>query len=634
MKLSGVLRAFAALLLVCGLILPSGLAYGLGEEDGFKVPMRTNSVQAVPRHAAQFRLDLMIDPVALGSLETASLRLVPAPDTPADVRARMNFSDDSQRLVVPGEGTWQVFPGRVDFSPLGNFNGNPTPIAVRVMSLAHKWSAPVPLQAQYPEVKDIFRRVSQGSEVTVNLAQNTINVRPETVRFVIDNLPVGSSVTSNGRSVVIPDEGTWTLPEKSTEARFVPQVNFRQHQPTPVYYTAFDSAGVAAVPAAVYITTPRLPPMTRSAPYGKPVEFPVLAQSENIDAELLRLHSVAGDEKAADALTVPSEGEWRLDSKRGIVTFTPRDAAVRNVTPIEVSGFDRERHAAKPVLLQVGYPELADQYRAETFGKPIKFTPLRNSRNIDAKTLRIEGANPLKVPGEGEWRYDEKTHELTFTPEANFKDSPAPIRMRAEGTYNQNPTSSQVRAVYAESVPLLRDETVRIPPGSTVYLNPLGNDKPASAYLPFRVSSLRLSVPSLVTQSGVVQPGSGRLTIPNQGSLSIDRAGIVTFVAEPEFEGEVSPIEYTVSDIDGIRATGSIQISVMPGAPQPSAVKPHRAAVELLQRLYLSPEGSPPERSLYVTICAFLLFAGSVCLWVGRRIHAIDSAGRVVEIDG
>ncbi|MBV7412487.1 hypothetical protein KRX56_07105 [Dermabacteraceae bacterium TAE3-ERU27] len=634
MRLSGLLRTLAAVLLVCGLVLPAGLAYGLGEEDGFTVPMRTNSVQAVPHHPAQFRLDLMIDPATLGSLTTGALRLVPAPDTPAEVRARMTFSDDSQRLVVPGEGTWQVFPGRVEFSPLNSFKGNPTPVAVRIMSLTQKWSAPVPLQAKYPEVKDIFRRVSQGSEVTVNLAQNATNVLPDTVRFVIDNLPVGSSVTSNGRSVVIPNEGTWTLPDKSTEAKFVPQVNFRQHQPTPVYYTAFDSAGVAAAPAAVYITTPRLPPMTRSAPYGKPVEFPVLSQSENIDAELLRLQSVSGDEKSADTLTVPSEGEWRLDSKRGVVTFTPRDATVRNVTPIEVSGFDRDRNAAKPVLLQVGYPELADQYRAETFGKPIKFTPLRNSRNIDAKTLRIEGANPLKVPGEGEWRYDVKTHELTFTPEVNFRESPAPIRMRAEGTYNQNPTSSQVRAVYAESVPVLRDETVRIPPGSTVYLNPLGNDKPASAYLPFRVSSLRLNVPSLVTQSGVVYPGSGSLTIPNQGRLSMDRAGIVTFVAEPDFEGDVSPIEYTVSDIDGIRATGSIQVSVVPGAPKPSPVKPRRAAIELLDRLDLSPAGSPPERALYVTICAFLLFAGSVCLWVGRRIHALDSAGRVVEIDG
>lgn len=144
-------------------------------------------------------------------------------------------------LTVAGEGTWTVDPatGRVTFTPLQGFTGNPTAVRYTVADRdGHTTESTITVVYAPMAVDDASLDHVKGETVTVDVTANdSRNVDPGTVRLLgADRQPV--------RSLVVAGQGTWTVDPATGRIPFTPEADATRN-PTPVEYMVWDASGDA-----------------------------------------------------------------------------------------------------------------------------------------------------------------------------------------------------------------------------------------------------------------------------------------------------------------------------------------------------------------------------------------------------
>lgn len=497
-------------------------------------------------------------------------------------------------------------------------------------------AVPQAARAEDGRVDDHAVTAAEGRPVTVDLLHGATSVKPGTARLLRDGLPPGATLTADGRRAVIPGQGTWQIAQDGASVTFTPFSSRLGQEPTAVRFSAVGTDGAAAGPGVVTVTTPVIPDMVRAAAYGAEVTFPVASTAQNVDPATLVLAPAVpdtGDTVSQDGTTLsaPGEGTWTLDRSGGQVTFRPENRDVTTAVPIHISGRDADGQATSPALLEVGYPHVADHVVAEQPGAAVHVGLLDDAQNVRADTLRFDGATTptgsslsddgrtLTVPREGTWTLEAGARTADFTPSGDLQGSPAPVRYTAAGLYADGTADGLLTVEYTQSPPMARGDRLRGLPRRTLTQDLLANDTPGAASIPLVPSSVRLEAPHGAVVPALADGAGTRITVPGEGTYSVDDAGVLTFAPESSFIGTASPVTYSVEDAAGVRVTADISVFVDPQTPvapvgsRPGGINSTLAGLHIM--------GSPTF-SVFSTFAALLVFSGLASLWIGGRMES------------
>ena len=626
----------AALMLWATLPMPA--AFALGENGPFELPLQDVAMVVDGDKGATMPLDLLIETSALPDLRLESATLELPEDTSASARGNMRLSEDGTMLVVRGQGVWSISDSTLNFEPDSEFNGVLSPIALTVASRYDTRSYPAVIDVISPQLTTHHVSSSEGQTITVDLTEENPDAESGTARLTLDGMPAGSSVTSDGRRMVVLDQGTWELSEDRREITFTPLTRRLGGSPTPAHYEVIPADGGEPTSVGeVSISTPYIQDMNRSAPYGQPIVFSMQSAMRSVEPSTLRLRAVPGAPGvtvSADGTTArAAQGEWTLDRENALVTFTPDDEGVVVTAPMGITGADADGNETSLALLRTGYPSIADLSETAPVGSPVVFQPLQNSRDVRADTLRFsedtapEGAAvdeddglSMTVPGEGRWSIDTSAGTVTFTPQDGLPPGdPTPVVIHASGVYADVSTAAVLTPQIGAEIPVLRDDEMRVPPGQTSRLDVLVTDTPASPAQPFVPDSLQIRSIQAVNLDQLAQWKGNRLVVPRQGVYEVEADGIISFTPEPGFIGSTTPIEYTVLDTAGMESQGWVTFDVDPTVPVAEDSRPAAGAYGTL----LTPLTRLSSASAvgYAAVTLLTAFAGLTSLWIGVRME-------------
>ena len=142
-------------------------------------------------------------------------------------------STDGKTLVVNGEGTWTVDPvtGSITFTPEASFKGDPTPISYTVKDSTGLVSNPATVTVDYPQdppvaTNDTAAPTTAGTPVTVNVLGNDTDANND-----IDPTTVQIVGSTDGKTLVVAGEGTWTVDPVTGNITFTPEASFKAIRP-------------------------------------------------------------------------------------------------------------------------------------------------------------------------------------------------------------------------------------------------------------------------------------------------------------------------------------------------------------------------------------------------------------------
>ncbi|MFD6053963.1 CshA/CshB family fibrillar adhesin-related protein [Agromyces sp. NPDC060279] len=479
---------------------------------------------------------------------------------PSTVNITDPDGNPTKELTVPGEGTWLVDPetGAITFTPEDGFTGNPTPISYTVEDPDGNTTGADVVVTYLPEAQDDESHGNTiGDAVTVPvLGNDSTNLDPTSVLIVDPETGDGVS------ELVVPGEGTWKTDPETGAITFTPEDGFKGN-PTPIDYTAVDDAGN---PVTATVTVTYLPEATDDESLnntrGEAVTLSVLDNdSDNLGPSTVNITDPDGN--PVKELTVPGEGVWTVNGD-GTITFTPEDGFEGNPTDIAytVENTNGDLTGANVHVTYIDTPA-ADDDRSDgnTIGDAVTVPVLGNDSgsNLDPSTVRItdpasgDPVTELVVPGEGTWTVDAETGDITFTPEDGFTGNPAPIDYTVEDEYG-NETGATVTVTYLPEAS--DDESLNNKQGETVTVPTLENDKGDLDPATVRITD----------------PASGdqvtELVVPGEGTWTVDpETGDITFTPEDGFEGNPTPIDYTVEDVNGNPTGATVTVTYI-DAPQ------------------------------------------------------------------
>jgi LPXTG-motif cell wall-anchored protein len=269
-------------------------------------------------------------------------------------------SPDGQTLTLAAEGSWEVrADGGVIFTPAAGFSGTSSSVVYRVEDVngaADTATLTVVVQPGPQAAKDTAT-TGQGVAVSLKPLGNdtpgrnadgsggswaTGAVRLQTAAA----LPVGSTVSTHGKTLTVPGQGVWKVGADETVV-FDPDPTF-VGTTTPAAYVATDAIGNQAAASMTVTVTPSparphdggATASTGETTSGDPVTVDVLANvTPATGAHLLpgstclltdtvvvdgAPHAVDGGGDCAATLTVDGVGTWTVEPD-GTIRFAPAD---------------------------------------------------------------------------------------------------------------------------------------------------------------------------------------------------------------------------------------------------------------------------------------------------------------------
>ncbi|PIE46407.1 MAG: hypothetical protein CSA44_00005, partial [Gammaproteobacteria bacterium] len=170
---------------------------------------------------------------------------------------------------------------------------------------------------------------------------------------------------------------------------------------------------------------------------------------------------------------------------------------------------------------------------------------------LDPTTVEIvggtNGGKELVVAGEGTWMVNPTSGEITFTPLASFNSDPTPIKY----TVKDNDSDSSNEATVSIDYPTPGNQ----PPVADNDAVNGTRDPNTGALQPVTINVLDGdSDPDGTLDSTTVEivggtNGGKELVVASEGKWTVDpTSGEITFTPEPGFDGDPTPIQYTVKD--------------------------------------------------------------------------------------
>jgi CshA-type fibril repeat protein len=526
--------------------------------------------------------------------------------------AGATVSGDGRTLTVPGQGTWTADPatGKVTYTPAEGATGTTSPVVYQVADTGGAQgtgTVTVTVAPVAPTATDDTAETRQGTPVTVDVVGNDRGgnartaIEPTSVVFPSAGQPTGAVVSTDGRTLTVADQGSYTIDPATGTITFTPVASFRG-KGTPVVYGVSDVDGTETTATLTVTvrevgpgaqddsaTTPQNTAVTIDLPQN---DAPGVAGGTPIDPSTVVFTSAGQPRDAVVSdggrkLTVPSEGTWLVDRTTGVVTCTPADGFAGTTTPVTYRIADdggATGTAVATVTVTPVAPRAADDQATTPQNTPVTIDLLANdaagvrggaavdptsvvftTTGQPAGAVLADGGRTLTLPGVGLLRIDPAEGSAVFTPAQGLVGSTAPVTYQVTDARGLTATATVVVTVTSVA-PTAAPDSAQTPARTAVTIDPAGNDAPGNAGTPLAPTSVRLL-------DGTGSPVTV-VTIAGTGTFTEDTTtGRITFAPEAAYTGTVT-VPYVVGDVDGGTARSTVTVTV--GTP-PTAVDDRRS---------------------------------------------------------
>ena len=385
------------------------------------------------------------------------------------------------------------------------------------------------------------------------------------------NSDITSAAFADGSTTKdVPGEGTWTIEVKDGQpvATFKPEEGFHG-KVTPQPYTVTDKNGLTSNQGNLsVIIRPKTGPQAVTVDQGQTAELKDL----NTIPGSGKITSVKFNDPAAiedgKTLFIAGQGIWQIGlNKDGQpeAIFRPNDGFTGPVTQQKYTVTDENGETATNTLDVIIRPATGDDSAVINPGQTANLIDLKTvpgsgditgvKFNSDKAT---DGGKTLVVPGEGKWTIElvNGKPEAKFTPEDTFHGQAT--QQPYTVTDSNNETATGKLDVLVNTPPTTGDQKVVVGQGETASLTDLktvpGNSDVVSAAFP---------------------DGTTEKVVPGEGTWKIvfeNGQPKATFTPEANFTGPVTQQPYTVTDKNGLTATGKLDVIIKPATGDDSAV--------------------------------------------------------------
>ena len=502
------------------------------------------------------------DTDADGAIDPTSVSLI---DPVGAINITQDAEGDTTSFEVPGEGRWIVNPitGEVSFVPEAGFTNDPTPITYTIDDNDGNVSpVPATITIDYNPIAtdDTVANNTPGVAVVIPVLAN------DTAGDLVDPTTVQIVGTANpGDDFVVTGQGVWRVDPVNGDITFIPEVGFTA-DPTAIMYTVADDEGNVSNPATVTLGFNPLAPTavddTRTGVNsGDAVTVQVLDNDNDPDGNLEPATvQIVGTTSPGEDLVVPGEGVWRVNPADGAITFTPEASFTGDPTPIMYTVEDNDGNVSNSATVSIDYDAEPPVATANTSAPtPSGQAAVVNVVNDDTDSdgtidpTRVSlviptGATMIEldtegdiigftVLGEGVWEVN-PLGDVIFSPESGFTLDPTPVNYTVRDNDGNLSNEAQVTIDYMPGAvgDISADNAIGLP----VVIDVLSNDITGDTVDPTTVQIV-----------GTTNPGDD-LVVAGQGTWSVDPVnGQLTFTPIAGFEGDPTPIEYTVRDAEG-----------------------------------------------------------------------------------
>ncbi|MGL5858207.1 MAG: Ig-like domain-containing protein, partial [Angustibacter sp.] len=163
----------------------------------------------------------------------------------------------------------------------------------------------------------------------------------------------------------------------------------------------------------------------------------------------------------------------------------------------------------------------------------------------------------VTIPGEGTYTVDTATGAVTFDPLPSFLGTAAAVTYRATDSGGATATATLTITVTV-APPSATPDTNTTPQGVPVTTAVLTND--AGGSFPLDPATVRIQDPA----DGVYKTS---VTVPGEGTYTVNPDGTVAFTPVPTFTGTATPMTYRVANTSGATTTSTLTVTVTPVTP-------------------------------------------------------------------
>ena len=506
-------------------------------------------------------------------------KVVPIDETKAPKLIDPTTGEPTDKVVVPGEGTYTIEDGKVKFQPEPQFIGTATGVEVQ-----REDTNGTPVKAKYtPTVTPVK---PTGEDVTSEDVQGVPQTGTPVFKGGDKEVPIDLTVPAKlidpttGKQtdeVVVEGEGTYTI-DKDGNVTFTPNKDFTG-QATGVTVQRQDTNGTtvqAKYTPKVKGVTPTATPAKSKDIQGKPQtglpEFKggtvtVNGEEKTVEideAKAPKLIDPETGEPTDEPVVIPGEGTYTIED--GKVKFQPEPQFTGTGEGVEVQRVDKNGTpvTAKytPTVVPVT-PTGEDKTSVGPKGQPQTGTPefeggsakingkeetVEIDKDVPAKLVDPKTGDPVDsvtVEGEGTYTIDPKTGEVTFKPEPEFLGTATGVTVQ-----RVDKNGTEVTAKYTPTV---------TPVTATVDKTTEGPKNTPQSGTPEFTGDVDLNVPPTFAD------GSTTKVIEGEGTYTIDKDGKVTFTPEKDYVGTGEGVTVVRKDKAGKDISAKYTPTVRPG---------------------------------------------------------------------
>ena len=521
------------------------------------------------------------------------------PDPAEGVLTYINDATGLPVAVIPGDVLSPLEAASLEFTPTPDFNGPVTPIEYTLTDINGEGS-PAMIDISVgptPDAVDDAFVTNEDTPVLLNpLSNDDLGAGAQSV--TVNNVPDPATqgvltYTDAAGNVVTVMPGDVLTPEEAATLTFDPVMDFNGPVP-PIGYTVEDINGNTSDAEINIEVTPT--PDAVDDSFVTNEDTPVSVNPLTNDDDGAGIASVT-----VDTIPDPAEGVLTyIDDATGLpvavapgdvlspeeaasLEFTPEPDFNGPVTPIEYTLTDINGEGS-PAMIDITVtptPDAVDDTFVSNEDTPVLLNPLANDdvgAGADSLTVNnvpdpaLEGTltyldaagNPVVVMA-GDVLTPEQAATLTFNPVMDFNGTVPPVNYTVTDINGE--TSDADILIEIIPTPDAVDDAFVTNEDTPVSVNPLTNDDDGAGI-------------ASVTVDTVPDPAEGTLTYIDDATglpvavapgdvLSPEEAASLEFTPEPDFNGPVTPIEYTLTDINGEESPAEIAIDI---TPTPDAV--------------------------------------------------------------
>ena len=509
-------------------------------------------------------------------------KVVPIDETKAPKLIDPKTGNPVDSVTVEGEGTYTIEDGKVKFQPEPQFTGTATGVEVQ-----REDTNGTPVKAKYtptvtpvkPTGEDVTSEDVQGAEQ--NGTPKFTPGNPDVAITITDEQPAKLIDPKTGDpvdSVTVEGEGTYKINPKTGEVTFQPEPQF-SGQATGVTVQVKDANGTpveASYTPKVKGVTPTAKPAKSKDIQGKPqtglpefkggtVTVNGVPKTVEIDeTKAPKLLDPETGEPTDEPVVIPGEGTYTIED--GKVKFQPEPQFTGKGEGVEVQRVDKNgtpvtaKYTPKVVPVT---PTGEDKTSVGPKGQPQTGTPVFNGGSVKIngkeETVEINTDEPAKlidpktgdpvdsvtVEGEGTYKINPKTGEVTFTPEPEFLGTATGVTVQ-----RVDKNGTEVTAKYTPTV---------TPVTATVDKTTEGPKNTPQSETPEFTGDVDLDVPPTFSD------GSTKMVVDGEGTYTIDKDGKVTFTPEADYVGTGEGVTVVRKDKAGKDISAKYTPTVRPG---------------------------------------------------------------------